>query len=84
MIQGAATSFGQAIQPFQQHAQDVASSRYQEFLRTSPENNPYLQMALAATGQNQLYGFQKPGLLQQISGGAQGAAGIAGMLSMFM
>jgi hypothetical protein len=67
-------------QQFQAQAmQNQLSGRYQEFLRTSPENNPFLQLALGGTGQSQLYAYNKPGFFQQFLGGtALGASMFSG------
>lgn len=41
----------QAAAPFQQQEQEKLSGKYQEFLRTRSETSPYLNAALAFTGQ---------------------------------
>ena len=66
--------------PFQQRQQDMLNANYQEFLRTRPENSPYLQGALAYTGQshqNTLVEPYQPSFMDQFLGGTLMAAGSA-------
>jgi hypothetical protein len=78
----------QLLAPFQQNAQDKATAKYNEFLRTAPENSPYNQLALAFTGQQQQvlqnYNNANPwvGAIKGAMGGAQAgsAAGPWGAL----
>lgn len=53
-------------------------AKYSEFLRTTPEQNPWIQYALALTGQPQMVVQQKPDRFGQLLslGGALGAAKI--------
>ena len=60
------------LSPFQDQATQQAQAKYQEFLRTAPENNPYFNNALAFTGQSQLGVYNKPntlGTLGTVAGG---------------
>ena len=56
---GALTS---AFAPFQAFEQAKASADYNEWMRTRPENSPWLQAALAFTGQPHLIATQSPDL----------------------
>lgn len=48
-----ALGVGAALQPFQQNLQAQGQANYQNFLRTTPENSPWTQLALGVTGQQQ-------------------------------
>lgn len=59
-----------------QLAQGQIQAGYNEFLRTSPQNNPYLQLALGGTGQSQLYGFNQPTAFGNVMNGGLAGAGL--------
>lgn len=67
--------------PIQQNLQAQAQSRYNEFLRTAPENSPWTQLAMGLIGQ-QTQSFYNPqqqgGLLGALQGGMTGGA-LAGL-----
>jgi len=49
--------------PFQEHEQQKVGAQYQEFLRTSPENSPYLNAAMSFINSPQLGVYNKPNVL---------------------
>lgn len=65
-----------------QLAQGQIQSKYNEFLRTSPQNNPYLQLALGGTGQSQMYGYNAPTTFGNVLNTGLGLAGIGSSLTM--
>lgn len=74
------------LQPWQQRQDLGAQAQYQEFLRTAPENSPYLQQALQFMGQQHTAQYTQPGwggIAAGVLGGAMtgflpGSAGILG------
>lgn len=67
-----ASLYAQAYSPFQNFEQALLDTQYQEFQRTAPENNPYYQLGLAFTGQNQAASYVQPNPLGGILGSAAG------------
>jgi len=76
-----AQAMQQLLAPQQQNAQMMAQARYNEFLRTRPENSPWTQQALAFASQQyqQQYMQQNNSQLGQIAGiGGALIGGVAG------
>lgn len=45
-----ASAFSQALAPYQAYQQGLADTKYEEFLRTQPENSPWLQRGMEYIG----------------------------------
>lgn len=76
-----ALAMQQALNPYQQQAQNQDTSAYNEFLRDQPYNSPYTQQAFSLLGQNTmgLYNNASQGFLSQIQQGASAAGGLYGL-----
>lgn len=76
-----ATLMEQALAPFQQNKQATATANYNEWVRTRPENNPYMQLALSYIGQSQNAAYnQQPNPYAGMAIGA-GVGGLTGAAS---
>jgi uncharacterized protein YcfJ len=77
------------LQPFQQRADLETQAQYQEFLRTAPENNPFMRNALAFLGTPMTAQTTQPGwgapvfgmLGGALTGGLLGGVSGAGVFS---
>lgn len=61
------------LSPFQENANQTTQATYQDFLRTTPENNPYLNQAMGFVNSSQLGVYNKPNTLAPILGGLAGS-----------
>jgi hypothetical protein len=75
------SAISQLLNPFQQRADLQSQSRYQEFLRTIPENSPYFNDALALIGQSTKSFYNPPNPFAQAIGNVGGLLGIGGLLA---
>lgn len=72
----AALGYQQALAPFQQNLQQQGQAQYNEFLRQTPEQNPWLQQAQGYLGQSQSIAYQNPSFLSQALGGVLGVSAL--------
>ena len=77
----AAGAMGNFLGPLQQREDQGALAKYQDFIRTQPENSPYLNAMLNYIGQQQQALVQQPNYLAQGIQGAGGGLGIWQALS---
>lgn len=68
-----ASSYTQALSPFQAYAQKLADTQYQEFMRMAPENDPWARMALPALGAQPQTVVKQPTDFSSLIGAALGA-----------
>lgn len=68
----AAGAYHSILQSLQARQDQEKQAQYQDFLRTAPENNPWVGQMLAYTGQQQQAAVQQPNYL---GSGIQGAGG---------
>lgn len=72
----AAGAFQQVLGSLQQRQDQEAQAKYQDFLRTTPENSPWLNQMQAYTGQQQQASVQQPNYLGSAIQGAGGGLSI--------
>lgn len=77
----AAGAMGNFLQPLQQRQDQGVLAGYQDFLRMTPENNPYMASMLQYISQQQKALVQQPNYLSQGIGGVAGGLGIWQALS---
>jgi hypothetical protein len=61
------------LSPFQERKDLQTNAQYQEFLRTAPEANPYLNLAMGFVNSPQLGVYNKPNTVAPIAGALGGA-----------
>lgn len=66
-----------ALQPFQQQAQALDTTGYQQWQAQQPYNNPYLSQIMGYLGQSTQSAYQQPNYTGQYIGAGIGAAGAA-------
>lgn len=71
-----ALALQQAMAPFYENTQAKLGANYNEWLRTQPQNNPYLQAALGYLNTNQVMREQQPGIINRIGGAVNDTFGI--------
>lgn len=71
-----------ALQPFQQNLFQQSQAKYNDFLRTAPENNPWIKQALGLIGEPMQAAYNAPSPFGQILGGVGSLVGLGGLLGI--
>lgn len=79
-----ANSLATALNSFQTYDQTAATAKYQDFLRTAPENNPLIGQAVNYLGQSQTLAYQQPSQFAQNQQMAQSVMQFLPLLAAFL
>lgn len=74
-----AAAIGTLLEPFQQNKAQQSQANYQDFLRTTPENSPWTQLALGLISQQQKALYNPPNPLSQGIGNLGGLLALGGL-----